>query len=76
MNFQRFDQVKKGQNLYSKNFVLKDTILYVYYVKIYLCGVKKIDFLFYDFSMIYYDFSKMMKVDCLVLKLRRKNEVL
>ena len=24
----------------------------------YSCGVQKMDFLFYDFSIIYYDFSK------------------
>jgi hypothetical protein len=38
------------------NFVLKRTILYVHYVDLLMWSLTKLDFLFYDFSVIYYDF--------------------
>lgn len=47
MIFQRFSQInkkRKGQNLYSKNFVLKHVISYVYYVKSTYVESKKIGF--------------------------------
>jgi hypothetical protein len=45
-------------NSYNKNFVLKHTILYIYCVDILMWSPTKLDFLFYDFFVIYYDFSK------------------
>ena len=61
MIFQRFNQInkkRKRQNIYSKNFVLKHTILYVYCVDLLMQSLKKLDFPFYNFSIIYYDFLK------------------
>ena len=43
--------------MHNKNFVLKHTILYVYCVDLFMWNPTKFDFPFYDFSMIYYDFS-------------------
>ena len=47
--------------MYSKNFVLNNTILYFYYLDILMRSLKKLDFLFYDFYMIYYNFSKIQQ---------------
>ena len=41
----------------AKN-VLKHTILYVHCVDLLMWSPTKLDFLFYDFSVIYYDFFK------------------
>ena len=38
---------------------LKHTILYVYCVVLLIWSLTKLEFLFYDFSVIYYDFSKL-----------------
>jgi hypothetical protein len=45
-------------NSYNKNFILKHTILYIHCVDILMWSPTKLDFLFYDFSVIYYDFLK------------------
>jgi hypothetical protein len=45
-------------DLHSKNFVLKHTILYVHRVDLLMWSPIKLDFLCYDFSVIYYDFFK------------------
>ena len=42
--------------MYSKNFVLQHTILYVQCVDMFMWSPTKLEFLFYDFFMIYYDF--------------------
>ena len=42
----------------QKKFVLKHTVLYIHYVDLLMWSPTKLDFSFYDFSMIYYDFSK------------------
>ena len=40
--------------------ILKHTILYVHSVDLLIWSLPKLDFLFYDdFSVIYYDFSKL-----------------
>jgi hypothetical protein len=49
---------RKRQNLHRKKFVPKHTILYVHYVDLLMWSATKLDFLFYDLSVIYYDFSK------------------
>jgi len=49
---------KKIKTFYSKTFVLKHTILYVYSIDLLMWSPKNLDFLFYNFSMDYYDFSK------------------
>ena len=52
MIFQRFNQInkkRKGQYLYSKNFALKHTILYVNYIDLLMRSPKKLDFIFSDF---------------------------
>jgi hypothetical protein len=46
------------QNLRSRNFVLKHTILYIHRLDLLMWSAIKLDFLFYDFFVIYYDFSK------------------
>jgi hypothetical protein len=61
MIFQRFSQInkkRKRENLHSKNFVLKYTILYIHCVDLLMWSATKLNFPFYDFSVIYYDFSK------------------
>ena len=60
MIFHRFNQINKKdrQNLGSKNFRLKNIILYVQCVDLLMWSPTKLNFLFYDFSMIYNDFSK------------------
>ena len=47
--------------MYSKNFVLNNTILYFYYLDILMPSQKNWIFLFYDFSMICYSFSKIQQ---------------
>ena len=42
----------------AKN-ILKHTILYVHCVDLLIWSLTQLDFLFYDFSVIYYDFSKL-----------------
>jgi hypothetical protein len=42
----------------KKKFVLKYTILYVHCIDMLMWSLIKLDFLFNDFSVIYYDFSK------------------
>ena len=42
----------------QKKIVLKHTVLYINCVDLLMWSPIKLDFLFYDFSMIYYDFSK------------------
>ena len=49
--FSRNKYKRKRQNLYSINFVLKYTILYVRCVDILMWSPTKLDFLFYDFVM-------------------------
>jgi len=57
--FQISSQInKKKRNISSKNFVLKHTILYIHYVDLLMWSITKLNFLFYNFSMIYYNFSK------------------
>ena len=43
--------------LEQKN-ILKHTILYVHCVDLLIWSLTQLDFPFYDFSVIYYDFSK------------------
>jgi len=57
-NLAKINKKRKRQNLYSKNFVLKHIILYVHCVDLLTWSPTKLDFLFYDFIMIYYDFLK------------------
>ena len=47
--------------MYSKNFVLQHTILYVYCVDLLIQSLTQLDFPFYNFSLIYYDFSKLLQ---------------
>ena len=42
----------------QQKFILKHTILYIYCVDLLMWSPTKLDFLFYNFSMIYYDFLK------------------
>jgi hypothetical protein len=57
MNY--FNYLQKNKYLkYNKNFVLKHTILYIHCVDLLMWSPTKLDFLFYVFYMIYYDFSK------------------
>jgi hypothetical protein len=53
-----FFSVINLNNSYNKNFVLKHTILYIHCVDVLMWSPTKLDFPFYDFSVIYYDFSK------------------
>jgi hypothetical protein len=41
--------------------VLKHIILYVHYVDLLMWSLTKLDFLFYECSMIYYDFLKIQR---------------
>ena len=41
-------------------FILKYTILYIHCVDLLMRSPIKLDFLFYDFSVIYYNFSKII----------------
>jgi len=54
----KINKKRKRQNLYSKNLVLNHTILYVHCVDLLMWSPTELDFIFYIFSMIYYDFSK------------------
>ena len=45
----------------QKKFVLKHTVLYIHCVDLLMWSLIKLDFSFYDFSMIYYDFSKIQQ---------------
>ena len=49
--------MKKSIDLVQKN-VLKYTILHVHCVYVLIWSLTQLDFPIYDFSMIYYDFSK------------------
>jgi hypothetical protein len=51
-------EIDKYFIIYSKNFVLKHIILYVHCVDLLIGSQTKLDFLFYNFSVIYYDFLK------------------
>ena len=42
----------------TEKVVLKHTILYIHCVDLLMWSLTKLDFPFYDFSIIYYDFSK------------------
>ena len=58
MIFQIFSQINKKikrQNLYSKNFILKHTILYIYCVDLLMWSLIKFHFMI--FFVIYYNFS-------------------
>ena len=46
--------------LQQKN-ILKHTILYVHCVDLLIWSLKQLDFPFYHFSVIYYDFSKLLQ---------------
>jgi len=48
--------INKKTKSFSKNFILKHIILYVHCVDILMWNPKKLDFVFYDFYVIYYDF--------------------
>jgi hypothetical protein len=58
LNLDLFFSVINLNNSYNKNFVLKHTILYIHCVDLLMWSPTKLDFLFYDFSVFYYDFSK------------------
>ena len=61
MIFHRFSQInkkEKDKTFVAKNFILKHIILYVQCVDLLLWSLTKLNFSFYDFSMIYNDFSK------------------
>ena len=45
----------------QKKFVLKHTVLYVHCVDLLMWSPTKLDFPFYDFSVIYYDFPKIQR---------------
>ena len=40
------------------NFKLKHVILYIYCIDLFMCGIKELDFSFYNFSVILYNFLK------------------
>jgi len=42
----------------TKKIILKYIILYVHYVDLLMLSPAKLEILFYDFSVIYYDFLK------------------
>ena len=42
----------------QKKIVLKHTVLYIHCIDLLMWSPIKLDFSFYDFSMIYYDFFK------------------
>ena len=44
----------------TKKNILKRTILYVHCVDLLIWSLIQLDFLFYDFFVIYYDFSKLL----------------
>jgi len=50
--------IRITHSIKAKKIVLKHIILYVHRVDLLMCSPTKLDFLFYDFSMIYYKFSK------------------
>ena len=56
-----FTGIKKSIDLkpQQKN-ILKHTTLYVHCVDLLIWSLIQLDFPFYDFSMIYYDFSKLL----------------
>ena len=47
--------IKKHREIYSKTFVLKHVILYIYRIDLVVCSITKLVWHFYDFSMIYYE---------------------
>ena len=57
-----FTAMKKSIDLklQQKN-ILKHTILYVHCVDLLIWSLTQLDFPFYDFSVIYYDFSKLLQ---------------
>ena len=55
--FYNYEQ-KHRSKATAKN-ILKHTILDVHSVDILICSLTQLDFPFYDFSVIYYDFSKL-----------------
>ena len=70
MIFYRFSQInKKTKNLRSKNFIIKHIILYVQCVDPLMWSPTKLNFSFYDFFMIYNDFSKF---ELIFLKKKKK----
>jgi hypothetical protein len=54
--FKDWAEINKKEK--CKNFVIKHTILYIHCVALLMWSPTKLDFLFFEFSMIYYDFSK------------------
>jgi hypothetical protein len=49
---------EKHRSKATVKIVLKHTILYIHYVNILMCSPTKLNFRFYDFCAIYYDFFK------------------
>jgi hypothetical protein len=56
--FYSYEEKYKSKAM-QKN-VLKHSILYVHCVDLLIWSLTQLDFPFYDFSMIYYDFSKLL----------------
>ena len=46
--------------LQQKKYILNHIILYVHCVDLLIWSLTQLNFLFYDFSVIYYDFSKLL----------------
>jgi hypothetical protein len=60
---------KNRSKVITKKYVLKYSILYVHCVELLIWSPTQFDFSFYDFSVIYYDFSKLQQgVICPVLE--------
>jgi hypothetical protein len=59
INFDLFSVINLN-NSYNKKFVLKHIILYIHCVDLLMWSPTKLNFLFYDFFVIYYDFSKIL----------------
>jgi hypothetical protein len=60
---------KHRSKITTKKYVLKHSILYAYCVELLIWRPTQFDFSFYDFSVIYYDLSKLLQgVICPVLE--------
>ena len=57
--FYNYEEKHRSKATAKKN-ILKHTILYVHCVDLLIWSLTQFDFLFYDFSVIYYDFSKLI----------------
>ena len=58
--FYSYEEKHRSKTIAKKN-ILKRTILYVHCIDLLIWSLTQLDFPFYDFSVICYDFSKLLQ---------------